>query len=48
MKPKKPQLTPEKRSAAEQAWLKENRVAIAAYNERVEKHGMLLKPIWLR
>lgn len=36
------------KKAKEAAWLKENRDAIAAHNERVAKHGTLLKPIWLR
>lgn len=35
------------RRAKERAWLEENKAAIEAYNERIEKHGTLLKPIWL-
>ena len=38
--------SPEEKRALEEAWLKENADAIKAYNERIEKHGMLLKPIW--
>lgn len=33
--------------AKERAWLEENKAAIHAYNERIEKHGTLLKPLWL-
>lgn len=36
------------KKAKETAWLEENRDAIAAHNERIAKHGTLLKPIWLR
>lgn len=35
------------RKAKEAAWLEENKAAIAAYNERIDRHGTLLKPIWL-
>jgi antitoxin CcdA len=35
------------RRAKERAWLEENKAAIEAYNERIEKHGTLLTPIWL-
>lgn len=33
--------------AKERAWLEENKAAIQAHNERIEKHGTLIKPIWL-
>lgn len=33
--------------AQEAAWLEENRDAIDAHNERVEKSGPLLRPVWL-
>lgn len=33
--------------AKEAAWLEENRDAIDAHNERVEKSGTLLRPMWL-
>lgn len=36
------------KKAKEAAWPEENRDAIIAHNERVAKHGTLLKPIWLR
>jgi antitoxin CcdA len=36
------------KAAKEAAWLEESRDAIAAHNERIAKHGTLLKPIWLR
>lgn len=36
------------KKAKEAAWLDENRDAITAHNERIAKHGTLLKPIWLR
>jgi antitoxin CcdA len=36
------------KAAKEAAWLEENRDAIAAHNERIAKHGTLLKPVWLR
>lgn len=36
------------KKAKEDAWLLENRDAIAAHNERIAEHGTLLKPIWLR
>lgn len=32
--------------AREQEWLQENRAAIAAHNERIEKHGLLIDPYW--
>jgi antitoxin CcdA len=35
------------KKAKEQVWLEENRGAIRAYNERIEKHGTLLTPLWL-
>ncbi|MGD9785939.1 MAG: type II toxin-antitoxin system CcdA family antitoxin [Hyphomicrobiaceae bacterium] len=36
------------RKAKEKAWLEENAEAIRAYNERIEKHGTMIKPIWLQ
>lgn len=36
------------KKAHEQKWLKENRDAIQAYNERIEKTGPLLTPHWAR
>lgn len=36
------------RKAKEKAWLEENADAIKVYNERIEKHGTLIKPIWLQ
>lgn len=36
------------REAKERAWLAEHADAIRAYNERIEKHGTLLTPIWMR
>ena len=36
------------KQAKEVAWLEANRDAIAAHNERIAKHGTLLKPIWVR
>lgn len=33
--------------AREEAWLRENRDAIAATNERVEKHGLLVEAYWM-
>ena len=35
------------KQAQETAWLEENRDAIEAHNERVEKSGPLLRPSWL-
>jgi hypothetical protein len=43
-KPKKPPLTGEQKRALEEAWLEENRAAIRAHNERIEKYGTMLKP----
>ena len=36
------------RKAKEQAWLVENADAIKAHNERIEKHGVMITPLWLR
>ncbi|MCZ7593703.1 MAG: type II toxin-antitoxin system CcdA family antitoxin [Hyphomicrobium sp.] len=33
--------------AKEEAWLAENKAAIEAYNERIERFGTLIKPMWL-
>jgi len=33
-------------SKVEQEWLENNKKAIEAYNERVDKHGPLLIPHW--
>jgi antitoxin CcdA len=32
--------------AKEEAWLAENKAAIRAYNERIEREGTTLKPLW--
>jgi len=34
------------REAQSQAWLAENRVALAAHNKRIERDGPLLTPDW--
>lgn len=34
------------KAAREQAWREENREAIAAYNDRIRKEGMLITPEW--
>lgn len=34
------------KEAREQAWLKENKAAIAAHNARIEENGVLLPPSW--
>ena len=34
------------KTARERQWLEENKDAIAAYNERIEKQGLLLTPYW--
>ncbi len=31
----------------EKRWLEENKDAISAHNDRIEREGTLLKPIWL-
>ena len=36
------------KKAKEKAWLEENRGAIQAYNERIDRQGTLIKPTWLR
>lgn len=46
-KTKKAPLKSEQKRALEEAWLEQNRAAIRAHNERIEKHGTMLKPIWL-
>lgn len=35
------------KKAKSEAWLKENRDAIQAYNERVEREGLLVKSHWM-
>lgn len=46
-KTKKAPLKSEQKRALEEAWLEQNRAAIRAHSERIEKHGTMLKPIWL-
>jgi len=36
------------RKAKEKAWLLENADAIKAHNERIERSGVMITPIWLR
>lgn len=36
------------KKAKGEAWLRENKAAIDAYNERIKKDGMLITPIWLK
>lgn len=36
------------KEAKGKAWLAENKAAIDAYNERIDKFGTLIKPIWLQ
>ncbi len=36
------------RKAKEDAWLEDNRAAIEVYNERIEREGTMLTPIWLK
>jgi antitoxin CcdA len=36
------------KAAKEKAWLRDNQAAIQAYNERIKREGMLIKPIWLQ
>lgn len=35
------------RKAQEQAWLSENKSAIVAHNERIEREGLTIQPYWL-
>jgi len=35
------------KKAKEEEWIKENRGAIQAYNERIRTHGLYLKPYWM-
>jgi antitoxin CcdA len=35
------------RKEKEAQWLKNNRKAIEAYNERIEREGVLIKPYWM-
>ncbi len=35
------------KKAKEEEWLKGAKPAIDAYNERIEKHGLYLKPYWM-
>ena len=34
------------KTAKEEAWLRNNRAALDAHNERIRKHGLLIKPYW--
>ncbi|MCR9129494.1 MAG: type II toxin-antitoxin system CcdA family antitoxin [Alphaproteobacteria bacterium] len=36
------------KKAREQAWLEENREAIRAHNQRIEREGMFYTPEWAR
>lgn len=36
------------KKAREQAWLEENREAIRAYNDRIEREGMFFTPDWAK
>lgn len=36
------------KEAKGKAWLEENRGAIQAYNERIDRQGTLIKPTWNR
>ncbi len=36
------------KKAKEEEWLKSAAPAIAAHNERVRKHGLYLKPYWMK
>ena len=36
------------KTARENAWLEENKAAIAAYNERVDREGLLIRPYWAK
>lgn len=36
------------KKAKGEAWLRDNKAAIDAYNERIDREGTLLKPIWLQ
>ena len=36
------------RKAKEKTWLEENADAIRAHNERIEKHGVMITPLWLQ
>lgn len=36
------------KKAKEQAWLEENRNAIQAHNERIEREGVLIPPVWMK
>ena len=35
------------KKAKEEQWLEENKGAIAAYNARIEKEGLLIRPYWM-
>lgn len=35
------------KAAKGEAWLRENKSAIEAYNERIDRQGTLIKPMWL-
>lgn len=36
------------KKAKEDAWLSNSKAAIDAYNNRIQKSGTLLKPVWLQ
>lgn len=36
------------KKAQEDLWLEQNQKAIVAYNQEIEKRGLLLKPSWLK
>jgi len=36
------------KKAKEEAWLRDNADAIKAHNERIEKEGVAIQPIWVR
>jgi antitoxin CcdA len=35
------------KKAKGEAWIRENKAAINAHNERIEREGTMFKPIWL-
>lgn len=43
-----PTPTEERRKENRQRYLEENREAIAEYNAWVEKHGVLITPLWMQ
>lgn len=36
------------KDAKARAWLVENKAAIEAYNKRIDEHGTLITPVWLK